>query len=89
MSGSVSVLLQSEIDGSWSMYLMEDPEPSLVASEPRLSHLDGDELLDGSIMLMEEVFDLLEDRGDTSTREARANGLWKQNILLVMVEPRR
>lgn len=69
------------------MYLMEEPEPSLVASEPRLSHLLlDDDVLEGRIMLMEEVFCLAEDRGDTSTREARVNGLWKQNILSMVTQ---
>lgn len=87
MSGNVlSVLLVSDIDGSWSMYLIDEAEPSLVASESRLSHLFvfGDDLFAGMIILMEAVvFVLLEDREDTSTRDARVNGVWKQNMSIV------
>ena len=34
-------------------------------------------------MLIEEVFVLLEDREDTSTRDARVNGVWKQNMSIL------
>lgn len=38
-------------------------------------------------MLIEEVFVLLEDREDTNTRDARVNGVWKQNMSILCCQP--
>lgn len=67
------------------MYLMEELEPSLVASEPRrLRSLAFDVLPVGDrIALVSE--DLLlpdeSDAVDTTPRDDRVKGLWKQNIV--------
>lgn len=67
------------------MYLMEELEPSLVASEPRrLRSLTLDVLAVGDrIALVSE--DLLlpvdSDAVDTTPRDDRVKGLWKQNIV--------
>lgn len=68
------------------MYLMEELEPSLVASEPRrwLRSLALDVLPVGDrIALVSE--DLLlpvdSDAVDTTLRDDRVKGLWKQNIV--------
>lgn len=67
------------------MYLMEELEPSLVASEPRrLRSLMLDVLPVGDrIALVSE--DLLlpvdSDAVDTTPRDDRVKGLWKQNIV--------
>jgi len=66
------------------MYLMEELEPSLVASEPRrLRSLALDVLaVDDRIALVSE--DLLlpdSDVVDTAPRDDRVKGLWKQNIV--------
>lgn len=66
------------------MYLMEELEPSLVASEPRrLRSLTLDVLPGDRIALVSE--DLLlpvdSDAVDTTPRDDRVKGLWKQNIV--------
>lgn len=64
------------------MYLMEELEPSLVASEPRrLRSLTLDVLLVGDrIALVSEdlLFPVDSDAVDTTFRDDRVKGLWKQ-----------
>lgn len=56
------------------MYLIEDdPDPSLVASDPRLFD-------EASVLLLLFVLEPRDEPG-TIPRDALANGLWKQNIL--------
>jgi len=82
------VLLPPDIEASWSMYLMEELEPSLVASEPRrLRSLALDVLLVGDrIVLVSEdlLFPVDSDAMDTTLRDDRVKGLWKQfeNIVI-------
>lgn len=77
------MLLHSEIDGSWSMNAIDEPEPSLVASDSLLAPSLGFETAHGLpvgkiapiVEPIVEPFGLPDDRGDESTREARVNGL--------------
>lgn len=65
------------------MYLMEELEPSLVASEPRrLLSLILDVLAVGDrIALVSEDLFFDSDAVDITPRDDRVKGLWKQNIV--------
>jgi len=65
------------------MYLMEELEPSLVASEPRrLLSLTLDVLATGDrIALVSEDLLFDSDAVDITPRDDRVKGLWKQNIV--------
>lgn len=67
------------------MYLIEELEPSLVASEPRLLHSDILLFVDDRIALVKEDLVLLGDNDVVDTTppprdDDRVKGLWKQNI---------
>lgn len=69
------------------MYLMEELELSLVASEPRRLHsvaLDVLRVGDRIASVSDDLLLLAEsDAVDTTLRDDRAKGLWKQNIALL------
>jgi len=76
------------------MYLMDELESSLAASEPRRVHslLMDDVLLVGDriALLLSEDLLLLVDNGAVATtllRDDRAKGLWKQNIMNFLTDP--
>lgn len=75
------------------MYLMEELEPSLVASEPRrLRSVALDVLPVGDrIALVSDDLLLLVDNDavDTTLRDDRVKGLWKQNIVRLSSSFRR
>lgn len=68
------------------MYLIEELELSLVASEPRRLHsvaLDVLQVGDRIALVSDDDLLLLADSDavDTTLRDDRVKGLWKQNIL--------
>lgn len=64
------------------MYLMEELELSLVASEPRRLHSVALDVLQVGDRIALVSDDLLADSDavDTTLRDDRVKGLWKQNI---------
>lgn len=66
------------------MYLMEELELSLVASEPRRLHsvaLDVLQVGDRIALVSDDLLLLADsDAVDTTLRDDRVKGLWKQNI---------
>lgn len=65
------------------MYLMEELEPSLVASEPRrLLALDVLPAGDRIALVSEDLLLPVDsDAVDTTLRDDRVKGLWKQNMV--------
>jgi hypothetical protein len=69
------------------MYLMDELESSLAASEPRRVHsLLGDRI---ALLLSEDLLLLVDNDAVATTllRDDRAKGLWKQNIMNFLTDP--
>lgn len=73
------------------MYLMEELELSLVASEPRRLHsvaLDVLQVGDRIALVSDDLLLLVDsDAVDTTLRDDRVKGLWKQNIARLELFP--